>query len=68
MKIPKTPLTFEKILSELNPSAFQKLFELANNPLVIRQYLHWDKLQHHKVDGYTTDELWAAVKFQRSGA
>ena len=67
MKIPKTPPTFEKVLKELNPSNIQKMMELTNNPLAIRRYLHWDKLQHHKVEWYTTEELWAAVKFQRHG-
>ena len=50
MKIPKTPPTFEKVLKELNPSNIQKMMELTNNPLAIRRYLHWDKLQHHKVE------------------
>ena len=68
MKIPKTPPTFEKVFKELNLLTIQKMMALANNPLVVRQYLHWDKLQHHKVEGYTTEELWAAVKLQRNGA
>ena len=67
MKIPKTPPTFQKMLSGLNVPAIQKMTGLLNNPLVIKRYLHFDKLQHHKVDGYTTEELWAAVKFQREG-
>jgi Fic family protein len=67
MKIPKTPPTFQNVLKELKPLTIQKIMALANNPLVIRQYLHWDKLQHHKVEGYTTEELWAAVKLQRHG-
>ena len=68
MRIPKTPPPFGKILKELNPSTLQKMMALANNPLVTRRYLHWDKLQHHKVEGYTAEELWAAVKLQRFGA
>ena len=67
MKIPKIPPTFEKIVKELDPANLQKMMALANNPLVIRRYLHWDKLQHHKVEGYTAEEVWTAVKFQRHG-
>lgn len=67
MKIPKTPPTFEMVFQELKPSMLQKMIALANNPLIIQRYLHWDKLQHHKVEGYTSEELWAAVKFQRQG-
>ena len=67
MKIPKTPPTFEKVLSGLDAPAIQKMMGCVNNPLVIKRYLHFDKLQHYKVDGYTTGELWAAIKFQRAG-
>jgi Fic family protein len=67
MKIPKTPPTFQNVLKELKPPTISRIMALANNPLVIRQYLHWDKLQHHKVEGYTTEELWAAAKLQRHG-
>jgi Fic family protein len=67
MKIPKAPPTLQQILNGLNTLAIQKMMELGNNPLVIKWYLHFDKLQHHKVTGYTTEELWAAVKFQREG-
>jgi Fic family protein len=67
MKVPKAPPTFQKVLSGLDAPAIQKMMACMNNPLVIRRYLHFDKLQHYKVDGYTAEELWAAVKFQREG-
>jgi Fic family protein len=68
MKVPKAPTTFTKILAGLSPSLLQKMLALASHPLVARQYLHWEKLQHYKVEGYTSEELWAAVKLQRSSA
>ena len=68
MKIPKIPPTFAKVIKDLDLSDFQKMVSLADNPLFVRRYLHWDKLQHHKVAGYTPEELWAAVKLQRHGA
>jgi Fic family protein len=67
MKIPKTPPTLQAILSGLDAAAIQKMMGCMNNPIVIKRYLHFDKLQHHKVDGHTTEELWAAIKFQRAG-
>jgi Fic family protein len=67
MKIPKTPPTLQAILSGLDAAAIQKMMGCMNNPIMIKRYLHFDKLQHHKVDGHTTEELWAAIKFQRAG-
>ena len=67
MKIPETPPALENIFKELTLSTIQKMMGLATNPLVTGRYLHWDKLKHHKVEGYSRDELWAAVKFQRLG-
>jgi Fic family protein len=68
MKIPQRPLSSGEVLRNLkDPAKFKKLVELVNNPLVIRNYLHWDKLKYHKVDGYTSEELWSAVKIQRFG-
>ena len=44
-----------------------KLIDLAKNPILSRHYVHWDKLKHYKVDGFTTEELWSAAKLQRMG-
>jgi Fic family protein len=66
MKVPQSPPPFNfGALKDQNK--FKKLFELAKNPLVSRHYLHWDKLRHHKIEGYTSEELWMAAKFQRIG-
>jgi Fic family protein len=66
MKIPQSPPEFNVgVLSD--QSKFKKLFELAKNPLVSRHYLPWDRLRHHKVEGYTAEDLWMAAKFQRLG-
>jgi len=50
-----------------NPSQLMKLLEVGKNPLLSRHYLHWDKLRHHKVEGFKPEELWAAAKVQRLG-
>ena len=66
MKVPQSPPPFNfGALKDQNK--FKKLFELAKNPLVSRHYLHWDKLRHHKIEGYTSEELWMAAKFRRIG-
>jgi Fic family protein len=69
MKKPQSPPPLETVLGVWRDEArLIKMMELAKNPLVIRNYLHWDKLKHYKVEGYTTEELWSAVKLQRLGA
>ena len=50
-----------------NTNQLMKLMDLAKNPLFNRHYLHWEKLRHHKVEGFTAEELWSAAKFQRMG-
>ncbi len=66
MKIPQTPPKFNfSALKDLN--RLNKFIDLAKNPLLSRHYLHWDKLRHHKIDGYTSEDLWMAAKIQRFG-
>ena len=66
MKIPQCPPKFDfGVLKDLNK--VKKFIELAKNPLVSRHYLHWDKLRHHKIEGYTSEDLWMAAKLQRLG-
>jgi Fic family protein len=67
MKIPKTPPSFQEVFKEINPNLVAKIMKLASNPLVSRRYLYWEKLQHYKVEGYTPQELWSAVKLHRFG-
>ncbi len=43
-------------MEQLNPSILQKMMAISNIPLINQRYLHWDKLQHHKVEGYTAEE------------
>ena len=57
----------ENALVWQNTEQLMKLVELAKNPIFNRHYLHWDKLKHHKVDGFTAEELWSAAKLQRMG-
>jgi Fic family protein len=67
MKMPETPPSFENLFKKLDTETMRKLVSFSGHPLT-RNYLHWDKLKHYKVDGYTPAELWTAVKFQRFGS
>lgn len=62
--IPKPPAD---ALVWKDPAHLMRLVELARNPILSRHYLHWDKLKHHKVEGFTAEELWTAAKIQRLG-
>lgn len=62
--IPKPP---PYLLNWKDSDKLIKLMELARDPLFSRHYLHWDKLKHHNVDGFTAEDLWAAAKLQRIG-
>ena len=66
MKIPQRPPPFN-FGALKDQGKFKKIFESAKHPLISRHYLHWDKLRHHKIEGYTTEDLWMAAKFQRLG-
>lgn len=66
MKIPLSPPPFN-FGALKDPNKLKKIFEGAKNPLVSRHYLHWDKLRHHKIEGYKSEDLWMAAKFQRIG-
>jgi Fic family protein len=65
MKMIPTPPSDAFIWKDTNH--LMKLMNLARAPLFNRHYLHWDKLRHHKVEGYTAEEMWAAAKLQRMG-
>jgi Fic family protein len=65
MKVPENPPESGKIFENLD---VQKALALSGNPLITQRYLHWDKLKHYKIEGYTAEELWTAVKFHRLAA
>jgi len=66
MKIPPKPPAFDPG-ALINHGRFEKILKIASNPVVSRHYLHWDRLKHHKVEGYSAHELWMAAKFKRLG-
>jgi Fic family protein len=68
MKIPKTPPNFLKCIAEISKSSrIEDLVELARKQSPT-DYYHWDKLRHLKAPtGFSSEEWWAAIKFQRSG-
>lgn len=68
MKIPKAPPNFGKLLergaAENRLSAIMNLAHATPH-----EYYHWDKLRHlTPPSGFTAEEWWMAVKFQRSGS
>jgi len=66
MKIPLSPPAFNVgALKDMNK--LKNVFELAKNPLISRRYLRWDKLRHHKIEGYEPEDLWMAAKLHRIG-
>ncbi len=66
MKIPDKPPPFDPG-SLANGTLAKKIFSLIRNPLISRHYLHWDKMRHHKIEGYSSEEIWMAAKFHRLG-
>jgi len=66
MRIPQKPPPFN-IGALTDQNRWQKIYAVTKNPVVSRHYLHWDRLKHHKVEGYSAEELWMAAKFQRLG-
>src|SRR5207247_8115367 len=69
MRKPLPPPAFNRLLNSMKDvSAIDRVMKLRTNPNLTRRYLHWDRLRHYKPpEGYTSEELWLAVKLQRMG-
>lgn len=67
MKIPLTPPSWTKILSDLTPELLRKVFA-QSSPLVDGDYVHWDQLRHRPPpEGVNVEQWWAAIKAARTG-
>jgi Fic family protein len=69
MKIPKRPPKFgtliQKAAAENRLSALMELGQKVPD----NDYVHWDKLRHLPAPtGFSSEEWWAAIKFQRAGS
>jgi Fic family protein len=69
MKIPKTPPKFGTLIQKAAAeSRLPSIMELGQK-VPDNDYLHWDKLRHLPAPtGFTSEEWWAAIKFQRAGS
>lgn len=66
--IDQPPPLSEIIAKMKDPSRFVEIFPLAQGERYIRQYLHWDKLQHLLPPaGFSNKEVWMSLKFARAG-
>ena len=69
MKLPNTPPSLREIVGKMKEaSRFVEIAPLAQGERFLRQYLHWDKLQHlTPPTGYTNEEVWLSLKLARAG-
>ncbi len=68
MKMPQKPPSFRELLSQQDANQrLNAILELSRTPYA--DYPHWEKLRHLPAPaGFTSEEWWLAVKFQRTGA
>lgn len=68
MKMPERPPEFARLLSE-NSSKILEILDAARALPPTDTYLHWDKLRHlPPAKGMTAEQVWLAIKLQRSAA
>jgi len=67
MKMPKTPPDVHAILtSDLDPKRVMRILGGGHEIPGAQKYLHWDKLQYCPApEGFSHEEWWAALKFDR---
>lgn len=71
MRIPRKPPTLGEIEKRVHlPLIRQRqLLEAIEGSSVQKEYLHWDKLLRlPPLEGFTHEEWWAGIKFQRIGS
>ncbi|HOY57073.1 MAG TPA: Fic family protein [Verrucomicrobiota bacterium] len=68
MKMPQKPPSFRELLSQQDANQrLNAILDLSRTPYA--DYPHWEKLRHLPAPaGFTSEEWWLAVKFQRTGA
>jgi len=65
MKVPQSPPPFN--FGALKDQNKFKSFLSWLKTVGVSALSPLDKLRHHKIEGYTSEELWMAAKFQRIG-
>lgn len=70
MKIPKTPPRFGELLQQAaTANRLDAVLASGRELSAANDYVHWDKLRHlTPPSGFTSEEWWTAIKFQRMGA
>ena len=66
MDIPDRPPDDKKILADLKPEKWNRIFQILKENDFDSRYLHWDELRFRKPpEGLTREEWWGAMKFRR---
>lgn len=67
MRIPQTPLTFNKLMTGLEkPEKILKVFQAVGDSTCDGRYLHWDELRFRKPpEGLTHQDWWLGLKMRR---
>ena len=69
MKSPQTPPSFYELLEKYSKADRLSDIVTLGGSVSGGEYPHWDKLRHvSPPSGFTSEEWWLAVKFQRHGA
>jgi len=67
MKMPRKPPDFHEIVQNVKDrDQLMRILGMGCDVPTTGRYLHWDKLRHHRApEGFSHEEWWAALKFQR---
>ena len=66
MKIPAKPPDEEKLLGNLKPEKWDRIFQIIRERDFDVRYLHWDELRFRKPPyGLTLEEWWSTLKLRR---
>jgi Fic family protein len=70
MRIPQTPLSFNKLMTGLQkPERLVKIFQAVGGSTCDGRYLHWDELRFRKPpEGLTREDWWLGLKMRRQTA
>lgn len=64
MKIPLSPPGIEKLMENIGPERFARLFGMP--PTQNGRYLHWDEIRHRlPPEGLSHEDWWAGIKMAR---
>jgi len=66
VRMPRTPPSFDKILSSIPFERMSALLGCGLGNVPVGKHLHWDEVRvRPPPEGYTSEEWWAAIKLKR---